>query len=80
MISAPCDIVNGLLALDEDYLREHAGYTDQDFEKYSVVQGAKPRRVMPKKLPDLTVEEQDDEGMRTDSTVLRKSRGEGSKL
>lgn len=69
MLSAPTKVVNGLLALDEDFLREHAGVTD--FTKYNVVPGATPRRIMPAKMPDLTVAEQDDEGRRTDSTKLR---------
>jgi hypothetical protein len=42
-----------------------------DFGKYSIVPGSSPRRMLPKKLPDLTVEEQDDEGRRVDSTRLR---------
>jgi hypothetical protein len=69
MLRAPTKTVNGLLALDEDFLREHAGVTD--FSKYSVVEGAEPRRIMPAKLPDLTVAEQADEGRRTDSTKMR---------
>jgi hypothetical protein len=69
MLRAPTKAVNGLLALDEDFLREHTGMTD--FSKYSVVKGAVPRRIMPAKLPDLTVAEQADEGRRTDSTKLR---------
>lgn len=62
--------VNGALELDEDFLRKR-GYKDEDFEKYNVVPGSKPRRIMPKELPDLTVAEQDDEGKRVDSTKLR---------
>jgi hypothetical protein len=69
MLQAPAKMVNGLLALDEDFLRQHAGVTD--FGKYSVVPGTSPRRIMPAKFPDLTVAEQDDEGKRTDSTKLR---------
>jgi hypothetical protein len=69
MLQAPTKMVNGLLALDEDFLREHAGVAD--FGKYSVVPGTSPRRIMPAKFPDLTVAEQDDEGKRTDSTKLR---------
>jgi len=69
MLQAPTKVVNGLLALDEDFLREHASVTD--FEKYSAVPGTSPRRIMPAKFPDLTVAEQDDEGKRTDSTKLR---------
>lgn len=69
MLRAPTKTVNGLLALDEDFLREHAGVTD--FSKYSVVPGSEPRRIMPAKLPDLTVAEQADEGRRTDSIKMR---------
>lgn len=60
--------MNGQLELDEDFLRNQAGITD--FSKYSVVPGATPRRIMPAELPDLTVKEQDDEGMRVDSSRL----------
>ncbi|KAF2632671.1 short chain dehydrogenase [Macroventuria anomochaeta] len=67
--SEPAD-VNGCLELDEDFLRKR-GYKDEDFGKYSLVPGAKPRRIMPKELPDLRVAEQDDEGKRVDSTKLR---------
>ncbi|KAH6620387.1 hypothetical protein C7974DRAFT_232507 [Boeremia exigua] len=62
--------VNGALELDEDFLRKK-GYKDDDFEKYNLVPGAKPRRIMPNSLPDLRVAEQDDEGNRVDSTQLR---------
>jgi hypothetical protein len=72
MLRAPAKTVNGLLELDEDFLRKYAGVTD--FEKYAVVPGAEPRRIMPAKFPDLTVEEQDDEGRRTDSVKLRASK------
>ncbi|TAQ86088.1 hypothetical protein B7494_g5583 [Chlorociboria aeruginascens] len=72
MLRAPVNTVNGMLALDEDYLREYEGVTD--FGKYSVVKGAEPRRIMPVKLPDLSVQEQDDEGRRTDSVEIRKRR------
>jgi len=59
-------VVNGELLLDEDFLREHAGVTD--FSKYNVVPGTRPRRIMPKSLPDLIVAEQADEGKKYDST------------
>lgn len=64
MLRAPPAVVNGELFLDEDFLREHLGVTD--FSKYAVVPGAEPRRIMPAKLPDLRVAEQDDEGKRID--------------
>jgi NAD(P)-dependent dehydrogenase (short-subunit alcohol dehydrogenase family) len=68
MLRAPIAQVNGCLELDEDFLRK-TGVTD--FDKYSVVPGAKPRRIMPANFPDLTVQEQADEGKRVDSTELR---------
>lgn len=70
MLSAPAETVNGQLELDEDFLREKCGVND--FSKYSLVPGANPRRIMPAKLPTLEVAEQDDEGMRVDSTKLGK--------
>lgn len=66
IIKAPPKDVNGELLLDEDFLRDYAGVTD--FSKYSVVPGSVPRRIMPAKLPDLTVAEQMDEGKRYDSS------------
>lgn len=71
MLAAPVATVNGKLELDEDFLRS-TGVTD--FEKYALVPGANPRRIMPAKLPDLTVAEQDDEGRRMDSTKLRRGK------
>ncbi|CAM1505400.1 Fc.00g110370.m01.CDS01 [Cosmosporella sp. VM-42] len=70
ILEASPSIVNGELLLDEDFLRDHSGVTD--FSKYSVVPGSSPRRIMPEKLPDLTVAEQDDEGKRYDSTKKAK--------
>lgn len=64
MLRAPASLVNGQLFLDEDFLRDHCHVTD--FAQYSVVPGARPRRIMPARLPDLTVAEQDDEGQRID--------------
>lgn len=72
MLRAPTSIVNGQLFLDEDFLREHCGVTD--FTKYSLIPGSTPRRIMPAKLPDLRVAEQDDEGDRMDSAKLRASK------
>ncbi|KAK4230826.1 hypothetical protein QBC38DRAFT_467975 [Podospora fimiseda] len=68
MLEAPLGEINGKLELDEDFLRRVKGV--QDFDKYSVVPGSRPRRIMPVILPDLTVAEQDDEGMRADSSKL----------
>ncbi|PYH49400.1 short chain dehydrogenase family protein [Aspergillus saccharolyticus JOP 1030-1] len=75
ILNTAAHIVNGMLALDEDFLRDYCGVTD--FTKYSLVPGTHPRRMMPKKLPVLEVEEQDDEGTRMDSAAAR---GTGSKL
>jgi len=72
MLKAPAHVVNGQLELDEDFLRRHLGI--QDFSKYSVVPGSSPRRIMPAELPDLTVKEQDDEGMRHDSAAEKKAK------
>ncbi|KAH6719664.1 putative Hydroxysteroid dehydrogenase-like protein 2 [Leptodontidium sp. MPI-SDFR-AT-0119] len=72
MLKAPAVQVNGLLELDEDYLRKYCGV--KDFSKYSVVEGAVPRRIMPAEFPVLEVAEQDDEGRRTDSLKLRASK------
>ncbi|CAK1355790.1 unnamed protein product [Cercospora beticola] len=73
IIRSPAKDVNGKLVLDEDFLRDHEGVTN--FDKYALVEGTEPRRIMPKKMPDLSVEEQDDEGVRVDSTEIRKDRG-----
>ncbi|RAL05478.1 short chain dehydrogenase family protein [Aspergillus ibericus CBS 121593] len=69
ILNTPAHIVNGILALDEDFLRQYCGV--QDFSKYSVVPGATPRRIMPKEFPVLEVAEQDDEGVRMDSSKGR---------
>lgn len=68
MLRAPASTINGRLELDEDYLRNDVGITD--FSKYSIVPGASPRRIMPARLPDLTVAEQDDEGKRMNSAAV----------
>jgi hypothetical protein len=72
MLQAPTSSVNGRLELDEDFLHSDVGITD--FSKYNVISGSEPRRIMPAHFPDLTVAEQDDEGMRTDSNKLRASK------
>jgi hypothetical protein len=72
MLRAPTTVVNGLLDLDEDFLRNHAGV--RDFSKYNIVEGAVPRRIMPAEFPDLRVAEQDDEGTRVDSTKLHRTK------
>lgn len=71
MLRAPTEKVNGLVDTDEDFLRRECGYTEEDFERYNVVPGHEPRRIMPKRFPDLSVEEQNDEGVRKDSVKLR---------
>lgn len=70
IVGAPAGDVNGELVLDEDFLHDYCGV--RDFSKYNVVPGVEPRRIMPAKLPDLSVAEQDDEGKRVDSTKLAK--------
>jgi hypothetical protein len=64
--------VSGKTWLDEDYLGELKGI--RDFSGYAVKQGVQVRRIMPRRLPILEVEEEDDEGDRMDSTQLRKQR------
>jgi hypothetical protein len=71
MINSPATEVNGLLDLDEDFLRKK-GVTD--FSEYNVVPGGTPRRIMPAEFPTLEVAEQDDEGRRADSVKLREGR------
>jgi NAD(P)-dependent dehydrogenase (short-subunit alcohol dehydrogenase family) len=71
MLRSEVQEVNGCLELDEDFLRKKGV---NDFGKYSVVQGATPRRIMPAEFPELRVKEQDDEGRRTDSTKMRASK------
>lgn len=71
MLHSPAEGVNGLLDLDEDFLRKK-GVTD--FSMYNVVPGGTPRRIMPAEFPTLEVAEQDDEGRRVDSVKLREGR------
>ena len=71
MVRSEVKVVNGLCDTDEDFLRK-MGRTQ--FGAYSVVEGSRVRRIMPKVFPDLTVEEQDDEGRRVDSVLLREKR------
>ncbi|KAJ3388909.1 hypothetical protein HDU84_009323 [Entophlyctis sp. JEL0112] len=58
--SEPAKKVNGLALIDEDYLREFRGVTD--FSKYRLHPDVEPPRMMPKRFPSLTVDEQDDRG------------------
>jgi NAD(P)-dependent dehydrogenase (short-subunit alcohol dehydrogenase family) len=64
--------VNGKAWLDEDYLRELKGV--KNFVDYSVTKGVEVRRIMPRKLPILEVEEEDDEGDRMNSVQLMNER------
>lgn len=64
VLDSPAEAVNGLLAIDEDFLRTRGV---SDFSKYSLVPGSTPRRIMPKSFPVLEVAEQDDEGQRINS-------------
>jgi hypothetical protein len=63
---------NGKAWLDEDYLRELNGV--KEFGGYAVTPGREVRRIMPRKLPVLEVEEEDDEGERMNSLQLTKER------
>ena len=72
MLKAPTATVNGLLDLDEDFLRRHCEVSD--FSRYSLIKGSDPRRIMPKCFPTLYVEEQDDKGKLVDSTELRRAK------
>ncbi|KAI9771873.1 MAG: hypothetical protein M1840_001643 [Geoglossum simile] len=69
MLKAPAATVNGVLAVDEDFLREYANVTD--FSKYAVVPGSDPRRIMPAEFPSLRVAELDDVGI---TTITRRSK------
>ncbi len=71
MLRAPTSTVNGLLDLDEDFLRRHCDV--YDFSGYSVIEGTSPRRIMPKQFSDFSVEEQDDQGRKVDSTEIQKA-------
>ncbi|KAI1804357.1 short chain dehydrogenase family protein [Daldinia bambusicola] len=79
VLRAPAAAVNGKLLLDEDFLRSEAGGRATDFSKYAAVPGSNPRRIVPAVLPDLSVSEQDDEGVRMDSAAERR-KGASSKL
>lgn len=63
---------NGKAWLDEDYLRELKGV--KEFGGYAVTPGREGRRIMPRKLPVLEVEEEEDEGERMNSLQLTKER------
>ena len=45
-----------------------------DFSKYSLVEGSSPRRIMPLQFPDLSVDEQTDEGKRVQSAETAKAK------
>lgn len=81
----PTNEVSGELVTDEDFLREKCGFEDADIAPFSLVEGGKPRRIMPKAFPPLEVEEQDDEGRRKDSAAedegaIARSRMKDAKL
>jgi len=71
MLRTPAIEISGRLELDEDFLRSRGV---RDFAKYSLIPGTNPRRIMPAQLPDLTVPEEDDEGVRMDSTKRGKAK------
>ncbi|KAH7230845.1 short chain dehydrogenase [Fusarium solani] len=68
MLRTPAGDISGCLELDEDFLRKRGV---KDFSKYNVVPGSTPRRMLPAKLPDISVPEEDDEGWRMDSSKQR---------
>ncbi|KAJ1569059.1 hypothetical protein HK405_010418 [Cladochytrium tenue] len=78
--------VNGVAFLDEDYLRDMKGVTDFSqywlgklpwdrsasiYDTGSDGSQGPPKRMLPKKLPSLLVEEQDDRGMSINSAKAR---------
>lgn len=65
MLRAPAVTVNGMLELDEDFLRKVGGISD--FSGYSLIEGTEPCRIMPQQFPSLLVDEQHDEGQHVDS-------------
>lgn len=72
MLKAPVADVNGLLDLDEDFLQRSGGVGN--FSKYSAVEGANPRRIMPQQFPTLEILEQEDEGRRVESNEIRRAK------
>jgi len=53
--------IEGRALIDDDYLKERWGYNDEDFVKYRLDPQIEPRRAVPKKFPDLTVAEEEEE-------------------
>ena len=80
ILKAPVREVNGLITTDEDFLRDVAGFSDTDIDKYSLVPGSKPRRIMPQEFPNLRVAEHDDEGVRRNSAEQRQANTRTTKL
>jgi len=71
--------IEGRALIDDDYLRERAGFTDQDFVRYRLDPDVEPRRAVPKKFPDLRVEEEDVELIDTrDLANMSKVFGKGA--
>ncbi|KAJ3411565.1 hypothetical protein HDV05_002034 [Chytridiales sp. JEL 0842] len=64
--------VSGRLFIDEDYLREQRGM--KEFERYQCAPGREPPRMMPKRFPDLRVEEQEDRGVFADENATGKTK------
>lgn len=58
IVNEPTEKLNGACLLDEDYLRTEGM---SDFSKYRCDPDHEPRRMMPKILPDLTVEEENEQ-------------------
>lgn len=65
MLRAPAVSVNGMLELDEDFLRNACGISD--FSRYSFIEGTVPAQIMPQQFASLLVDKSHDEGQRVDS-------------
>ncbi|KAF8331887.1 uncharacterized protein EI90DRAFT_3154310 [Cantharellus anzutake] len=71
--------LEGRPLIDDDYLRERWGFKDGDFVKYRLDPNIEPRRAVPKKFPNLTVAEEEEELIDTrDLAKLSKVFGKGS--
>jgi len=65
----PANRFNGDALIDEDYLREHKGFVDDDFIKYRGNPLVEPMRLLPKQFPSLLVAEQDAPGLQMSSVA-----------
>jgi NAD(P)-dependent dehydrogenase (short-subunit alcohol dehydrogenase family) len=72
--------IEGRALIDEDYLRERWGFKDKDFVKYRLNPNIEPKRAVPKILPSLRVEEEDEELIDTrDLETMKQIFGRGTK-